>query len=248
MKHAFGDEIDAELDALRISHGTLLVSNLTKNRMVAWPVLEKIVRLNPPRVFLDGPQDWQTFLLAVFDAARLFSPQRVAEARGAVQRAAEISEEIQHLAHKLAKALRARSEICNHYDLTRPRDFHPVDLLAKIQPEFHDLGRKLDIRSWPSTADMIEALANLQTGDHPPNDDTLAQATNNREVSIRNFWRALDRDLAHIAARGVNVALSAQDFVDLTNALLDHPKGCTLENFNKLKQTQHTPDNSQEYF
>ena len=254
MKHSIDKVLEDELDVMRSTHRPF-VENLLKNRLLGWPALKKMVRLNPPREFVDGPQDWQRLLWAVLDTARLFNPSRIAEVREDVRRATEISTEIERLARELTKALRTRDELCERYNLSREADFHPVDMLYEasyiadhhphvgmrfrenVMPTLTDLDERHDLRSWPRTADVIEALANAQVAHHAPIDDAMAEAIRKREVSVRSFWRALLHDLETLAGQGVNIGLSDQDFADLTSAIFDDPSGCTRDNFARLRKS-----------
>ena len=249
------------------------VDNLIRTRTVNTDqALLEILRMNPHRPLIDGPQCWQRMLTAFFQAAAAGAPEKTEDARAAMRRAKKLTEEIRQGARSLARKLRARAALFNAHDLSRPADFHPVDLLREasyiadqhadsqsniagrfrlnIAHELDELDRRFDLMSWPQTADLIDALANLQDPEDLPTpfDDALHAATECREASVRDYWRALDIHLFDICLHHeVNTDLSDQNVVDLTSAILGHPPGCTVENRAKFRRSntmQHRPDNS----
>ena len=237
--------------------------NLRKNRTLARSALVRIVDLNPHVRALDGPQRWQRLLWAFLDTAASCAPNRTKAVRQDIRRARELSREIRELAAELARKLRARDAICNARNLSRNADSHPVDLLNEaaciadthaayrganiagsfrlhVAPALAELDQHVNPACWPTSADLIEALASLQDRDeqHEPMIDALHVATATREASVRDYWRALDVALREIQSRhDVNIDLPDQDCVDLTAAVLDSPAGCTLDNFRKVKAT-----------
>ena len=205
----------------------------------------------------DGPQPWQVALVALLDTAATASPARTKAARAEMQQAHELTREIQTLARDLARKLRARAALCDRHDLTRPLDFHPLDLIraaawiadehaaqpsdvaglyrAHLARPLADLDEAFDFRHWPSTADLLDALADLQDDEAgEPINEGLEAATTSREASIRDFWRALQQSLSDVNRRlGIADSLPQQAIVDLTAALFDTTPGCTIENYRK---------------
>lgn len=250
--------LEDELRAVIATHQPF-GNNLQKNRTLARSALARIVRLNPHTRALDGPQRWQRLLWAFLDTAVSCAPTKTKAVRQDIRRARELTSEIRQLATELARKLRARAEICNARNLSRQADSHPVDLLNEaacianthvigrfrqdIAPALLELDRRYDSTYWPTSADLVEALANLQDHDeqHEPMSDTLHVATETREASVRDYWRALDVHLREIQTRhDVNIDLPDQDCVDLTAAILNCPRGCTLDNFRNAKRLHAT--------
>lgn len=259
--------LDEELRALSKTHSPF-AENLRKSRALAGSALAAIVRLNPHDETLDGPQRWQLLLWAFLDAAAIAgNTARTKGVRQDIRRARELTVEIRGLARELARKLRARATICDAHDLSRQDDWHPVDLLHEaayiadqhtkhrssdvavryrrhIAPTLAELDERFDATHWPTTADMLDALANLQDAEHQhePMDDAAYAATGSPKTSVRDFWRALSVRLQEIRTRhDVNIELPDQDFVDLTAALLDSPPGCTLDNFRNVGASSATP-------
>jgi len=241
-------------------------SNLLRNELQTRSAFGAMLKVYPHDASIeDGPQPWQVVLVALLDTAATASPARTKAARAEMQQARELTQEIQTLARDLARKLRARTALCDRHDLTRPLDFHPLDLIREaawiadkhtaypsnvaglyrlqLAQPLADLDEAFDFRHWPSTADLLDALADLQDDEAgEPMNPGLEAATAAREASIRDFWRALHQALSDVNRRlGIRDTLPHQAIVDLTAAILDNPPGCTIENYRKFILRSATP-------
>jgi len=241
-------------------------SNLLRHELQTRSAFAGILKVYPHDADLEeGPQPWQVALVTLLDTAATASPIHTKAARAEMQQVRELTREIQTLARNLARKLRARAELCDRHDLTRPLDFHPLDLICdaawiadkhtaypsnvaglyrmKLARPLADLDEAFDLRHWPSTADLLDALADLQDdGAGEAMNQGLEAATAAREASIRDFWRALHENLSDVNRRlGIADSLPQQAIVDLTAAMLDSPPGCTIENYRKFILRSATP-------
>lgn len=233
-------------------------SNLLRHELQTRSAFAAMLKVYPHDASIeDGPQPWQVALVALLDTAALASPARAKVARAEMQQARELTREIQTLSRDLARKLRARAALCARHDLTRPLDFHPLDLIRdaawiadkhaaqpsnvaglyrlQLAQPLADLDEAFDLRHWPSTADLLDALADLQDDEAgEPMNQGLEAATTAREASIRDFWRALHQNLSDVNRRlGITDTLPQQAIVDLTAAIFDNPPGCNVENYRK---------------
>lgn len=240
--------------------------NLLRHELQTRSALAAMLKVYPHDASIeDGPQPWQVALVALLDTAATASPARTKAARAEMQQAHELTREIQTLARDLARKLRARAALCDRHDLTRPLDFHPLDLIraaawiadahaaqpsdvaglyrAHLARPLAALDEAFDLRHWPSTADLLDALAELQDDEAgAPMNEGLEAATTAREASIRDFWRALHLSLNDVNRRlGIADTLPQQAIVDLTAAMFDNPPGCTIENYRKCLLRSATP-------
>ena len=241
-------------------------SNLLRHELQIRSAFATMLKVYPHDASIeDGPQPWQVALGALLDTAATASPARAKDARAEMRQARELTREIQTLARDLARKLRARAALCDRLDLTRPIDFHPLDLIreaawiadkhaaqpsdvaglyrAHLARPLADLDEAFDLRHWPSTADLLDALADLQDDEAgAPMNEGLEAATTAREASIRDFWRALHLSLNDVNRRlGIADTLPQQAIVDLTAAMFDNPPGCTIENYRKCLLRSATP-------
>lgn len=261
--------ITRELEAIRSDappRTREAASNLLRHALQTRSAFAAMLKVYPHDASIeDGPQPWQEALIALLDTAVTASPARAKAARAEMQQARELTREIQTLARDLARKLRARTALCDRLDLTRPLDFHPLDLIREaawiadkhtaypsniaglyrlqLAQPLADLDEAFDFRHWPSTADLLDALADLQDDEAgEPMNQGLEAATAAREASIRDFWRALHQALSDVNRRlGIGDTLPQQAIVDLTAAILDNPPGCTIENYRKFILSSATP-------
>ena len=153
---------------------------------------------------------WQLVLLAA-----LWPPERLQAERYQLERAAELSAEIAAKARELATLLRKRADICPAAAL--PADYHPARLIDRaavdnadyrlaglfrghVQKRLALLAGQFDMRYWPSTADVMDALADEQARvELVPRDDISLAVTLTRSYAAENgaadFIRALVADI-----------------------------------------------------
>lgn len=241
-------------------------SNLLRHELQTRSAFAAVLKVYPHDASIDDePQPWQVALVALLDTAATASPARAKAARAEMQQVRELTREIQTLARDLARKLRARTELCDRYDLTRPLDFHPLDLIrdaawiadehaaqpsdtaalyrAHLAQPLADLDEAFDLRHWPSTADLLDALADQQDDEAgEAMNQGLEAATTAREASIRDFWRALHESLSDVNRRlAIADSLPQQAIVDLTAAMFDSPRACTIDNYRKFLSRNATP-------
>lgn len=184
---------------------------------------------------------WQVVVDTIVDVAAGWSPEKTAKMRNAIKDAVDITAEIARTARALAELLRKRARLCEEAQLSKtPNDSHPIDLFdpaariadrdprwpAETYSRFHgfvdqslrDLDGRFDLKYWPRTADVVEALAEMQdaadfSGGHL-SDDALSA----RQTSTRDFMRALDSALCDLSRNDVEAKFSHASYAALVNA------------------------------
>lgn len=202
---------------------------------------------------------WQLVLDHLLDVALHYTPENIEQSRYAKDRIAELNLEIASRAGELAKLLRTRSTLRAHGDFTLPNDHTPLDLMQRaaelnehyqtgylydrhIAPTLNDLSRQFDLKYWPTTADFLDALAEAQHLDEPEAQDSLtAAALQVREVSDRDFMRAVDEALEALSPSyyvGRKVELPHRAYATLCDVLLDHRDGTISDKSVKTYRAQ----------
>lgn len=182
---------------------------------------------------------WQHVIDTIISTAAFFSHDRLYTRRDAVRRVAELSDEIAKKAHELARLMRIRADHCETHGISRPDDYHPIDILSVaaestddrhlfsqwVAPHLAALRCKFDLKYWPRTADYLDALATMQEVEIEPTDTRDRAAMDSRQGrSPRDFVRALDESLLELTeVFGIRTDLSHRSTAEITNCALSLP-------------------------
>lgn len=182
-------------------------------------IIERLLvnRLNMADVYgelLEKHEHWQLVMDAIIETAAGWNPQKIKAVRDDVRTInggdgiVGINSAIKEKAVELAELLRKRNEICEKSGLFRPDVYHPLALIepatkitgshthglytSHIKAPLNMLRRGFGRHYWPSIADMLDALAQMQDRGVKPMDGLDAVALKVRQSSVRDFWRILD--------------------------------------------------------
>lgn len=204
----------------------------------AWANLLEVCPVGYPRN--SNWERWQHVVDLLVDVAIDYTPDKINAIRDDLRRISELNKSIADQAKELAKLLRKRDELRVHGDITVPGDHTPLDLLTRaaelkdprtgylfahhIAPTFNALRGQFDLKYWPTTASLFDAIVEAQCLSVPTARDKLAAAALQvNQLGVRNFMRALDlalSDLSHESRVGTEIRLSAKAYAALCNALL----------------------------
>lgn len=188
-------------------------------------------------------ENWQMVLRAIVDVAAGWSPERVKSTRQAIQEVSDLTSEIQKNAAALAELLRKRSRVCEMNAISKsPSDIHPVDLfgpaaeisdrheslygdthcrfMSFIDEPLKKLDYQFDLKYWPRTADVVEAIAEAQYDAAFSVDDLSEAAISVRQASNRDFMRALDKALSELSDFDIAITFSHASYAAIVNAAL----------------------------
>lgn len=186
------------------------------------------------------PRNWKyerwTFVIdAIIETASGFNLKEIKSLRDAISGVDgkngvnQINQSIKEKASELAALLRDRDSICELKGLTRPIDFHPLWLIepatkiASIRKHYRytswvkknidALCGQFDLKYWPSTADMLDALADMQDVEPTPQDRADAAVLGCRQISsaTRVFLRALQAKLLKLYAHDLEISIKFSD-------------------------------------
>jgi hypothetical protein len=187
-------------------------------------------------------EKWQMVVDAIVEVAAGWSPERVSITRQAVRDVSDLTREIKNIALELAELMRRRSRVCEANTISKtPMDFHPIDLLApaariadRHAPQRHaethyrfmnyidrplgNLSDQFDLKYWPRTADLVEAIAEAQDDARFSVDGTTEAAISVRQASTRDFNRALGKALTDLSYFGIEISFSHASYAAIANA------------------------------
>lgn len=187
-------------------------------------------------------ESWKLVIIAIVETAAFWNPKDIKQARDDLARVAELNLDIRATALQLAKLMRKRSKITEKRGIESPLDYDPISLFEAacriadrhdypdhhhrftswVKPELERLRDSFDLKYWPSTADMIEAVAEAQAVDAAPiNYLDAAAIGGSRQGSVRDFLRALIARLGgDVESLGVPVSFSHAALATITNCAL----------------------------
>lgn len=192
---------------------------------------------------------WQYVIDGIINTAAGWSPKKMESVRDAAKeiRGADgtkgLNQSIQEKALELADLLRKRDQICELNGLARPDDYHPIDLIEPatkiadangMRQNTHSLytgwvksgidalrSRFIDLKYWPRTADMLEAIANMQDVEPVPCNTLDAISLKSRQASTRDFLRALEAVMQDDHCRiGKAIKFSDKSLAAIANCVL----------------------------
>ena len=179
----------------------------------------------------------------------------------------DLTTKIQQKARALADHLRRRERLCTRFGITlEPDDSDPLDLLepaARIADEsksisgvngalsgdtrhrfeqflagpLRALRDQFDGRYWPSTADLVEALAQAQDGAALAIRGNIAAVVESRQTSPRDLMRALDAALARLSYFGAAVEFSDAALSAIVNACGSWGESATPESVKTFRHS-----------
>lgn len=206
-----------------------IIARLLANPAEMSPVYAELVRKLPT----EGERCAVLRRLVTLAAFR--SPAHSKGTRDQIERAGRLNREIQTKARELAQLLRDRADACP--DVRLPDDYHPLDLIERaaesadiykahafrswVRDPLAALRFDFDLKYWPTTAELLDALADEQTRTDPePYDSAMCAAVGARSHSIGDFVRAVLADLSEDPGLPEGFALSAASIARVANAAL----------------------------
>lgn len=178
---------------------------------------------------------WQLALLTFVETAAWWHPAAVMKTRKAMDRVAQLNADIAEKARDLADLIREREELAAHHGVENPGNPLAYELLEPaaeisshttgylyrewIEESISPLVERFDWKYWPTAADLLDALAEMQ--DVEPVAPMHDAVESSREESWTAFARILEaklQDLSHYP--GITVHLSASAYAALIDALL----------------------------
>lgn len=201
-------------------------------------LLDKCPKGNPPG---SNWEKWQLVVDRIIEDATACPPSKIKESRGAIDRVAELNFEIAQMAEDLVDLLKKRAMLRIHGDIAVPDDYMPLDLMRRaaelseddrtsylfkncILPKLDLLDSEFDLKYWPTTTNLLEALAEAQHLEDPRSQDQyVAAATESRQAGNRDFMRVLDKTFDELARPfyvGKRIELSPKSHAALCNTLL----------------------------
>jgi len=184
------------------------------------------------------PHGIETMLGIVTNVAAFWNPERVAEARSARTRLAEVNREIAEMAMDLAGLLEERSEISNSSGFASATHYQIVDVIDAacsenyhyrwhLKGELKPLSARYDLKYWPNLAEIVRVIG--QDADYADTEATApltrAAATGSRG-SRADFFKALfelikEKDTASHGHLPRGFRLSDNTLASLANCALD---------------------------
>jgi len=227
------------------SHNIIIERLLAHSENMAH-VYDELFRVCPRGYpFNSNWEHWQYVINNIVETAAGWSLKEMESVRDAVKeiKGADgtkgLNQSIKNKASELADLLRKRNKICELNSLARPNDYHPVDLIesatkiasknrgdgagaygrytSSVKKYLDALRGQFDLKYWPSTADMLDALAEMQDVEPTPRNTLTAAALRSRQSSIRDFLRALEADAL---APDCSVSFSDESLAAITNCVL----------------------------
>lgn len=190
---------------------------------------------------------WQFVVDMLVDIAIASTPEKIKDIRDALREIATLNLDIAIKSAALAQDMRKRDRVISrsHGYIAGPENQTPFDLLhraTELSENDHTGGlferyiapllRGFDLKYWPTTADMLDALAEAQMHylaeaqlhDEPIVRDTiLAAVLEVRQASLRDSMRALDEALEGFSDNGyvgARIELSGEAYACFCKALL----------------------------
>ncbi|NCA72584.1 MAG: hypothetical protein EOM91_21495 [Sphingobacteriia bacterium] len=207
-----------------------IIARLIANRAEMRPVYAELVRKLPT----EGERC--AVLRRLVSLAAFWNPTHSKGVRDQIERAARLNREIEAKARELAQLLRTRAAACP--DVRKPDDHHPLDLIERAAESSADVYKAhsfrswvrdplaalrydFDLKYWPTTAELLDALAGEQTRTDPePYDSAMCAAVGTRSHSSGDFVRAVIADLAEDPGLSEGFTLSAASIARVANAAL----------------------------
>lgn len=185
-------------------------------------------------------EKWQMVINTIVDVAAGWSPDRVSETRQAVKDVSALTISIQKKASELADLLRQRTRLCDANSIEKkPMDFHPIDLLetaARVSDYASRYGtkhrnfmkyldgpltrltREFGLKYWPTTSDVVEAIAEAQNGAEFSCDRLSDASIIVRQASTRDFMRSLNQSLSDLLDFDIDIRFSDASYAAIVNA------------------------------
>lgn len=206
---------------------------------------------------------WQFAVDSIVNTAGMWNLDSSKKAREAKRRVADLNAEIAKAATDLAGLIRKRAAISLQGDISLPNDDTPLDLMERaadlsedanphlysdmggryrdsIKPLLEPIQARFDWQYWPTTAGLLDALAEAQDQHDPHSTNRfLAAAMDSRKSGNRDFLRAFN-----VAWRELNVffplnfELSASSWAALANAALGLDGEITREEVTNFRSVE----------
>lgn len=190
-----------------IEHGIRLYSaNPIIERLLKAPALMTSVYVE----LFEGERDkWdcEELLRQLVYLAAYWNPDETKKVRDQVSRAERLNKDIAQRARELADLMRRRNDGCQ--DVSTPYDHSPVELIVQAAQRSNDLHKsglfkswvedgltllrtRFDGKYWPTTDELLNALADVQSETAPqPHDSAMMNAISSRSHSAGDFIRAM---------------------------------------------------------
>lgn len=235
-----------------------VIDRVIKSRILLEDVWAEIIDKCPKgKVPNSTREKWHLLVDRVIEDAAYAPPEKIKESRDAIARIAELNFDIAEAAENLASLIRKREMLRGRGDVALPDDHTPIELLRRaaelsddertrglfekfIWPTLDGLDKQFDMKYWPATVNLLEALAEAQhMVDPTPQDRYVAAATESRKSGYRDFMRVLDKtfdELARPCYVGERVDLSPKSFAALCNSLLGLVDEINVSNVKMYRQ------------
>lgn len=207
----------------------------------------------------DVHQGLYVYFDVLLGVARLWSPQKMAQAREARRELELLNKQIAEQAEALAAALRQRGHLHNHSGFASETHYHVGDLIdaaaehndwytTHLRSELEVLRYRYDLKYWPSLPDILTTLADDARSAEIAATDSLTEAgTSGLRSSPVDFLKAVFRalDQGREAYGGFLPATfipSDAALASLANCLLDLPADELLDaTYVKNARQRHRP-------
>jgi hypothetical protein len=207
-----------------------IIARLLANPAEMRPVYAELVRRLPTDA------ERCAVLRRLVSLAAFWSPTHSKGVRDQIERAERMNREIEAKVRELAQLLRDRAAACP--DVRLPDDHHPLDLIERAAESSADaykahafrswvrdplaaLRYDFDLKYWPTTAELLDALAGEQARTEPePYDSAMCAAVGARSHSAGDFVRAVLADLSEDTDLPEGFTLSAASIARVANAAL----------------------------
>lgn len=164
-----------------------------------------------------------------------FRKKEVIQARNDFKEIKEVTEEIVELGLKLSDALERQSELYETTGFSKPEYQFLRDLLAdasegnylyksRVSEKIESLTYQYDLKYWPSSADLIRAIAEFEESQpHPAHSQYPKDVINGRESDIKDFVIAFDSKFDEFNGLQSDFRFSNNAMADIINVILDLP-------------------------
>ncbi|MGT2453787.1 hypothetical protein ACU4GI_11000 [Cupriavidus basilensis] len=180
----------------------------------------------------------QAFLGLILSTAAFWSPEKIANARAARDKLAEVNHQIARKAAELASLLQQRSDLHNSSGFSSNTHYHVCDVIesaakgnylfeSHVHKPFQDLHTQFDLKYWPTLSDFLQELAfDAEAADPEARDPLTAASTAASRPSLYDFFKALL--VAIEESRAHNYGQLPNEFKITDNALASFAN-CSLD-------------------
>ena len=167
-------------------------------------LLNRSVEMRPVHDELVGKlhkHQQENFWDAILGVASFWNPESSKKLRDDRRALLNLNREIEKHAHKLADCIRKREEISEISGISSYEDYHVVHWIDRaaennymfqsyVQKDLHILRSRFDLKYWPNTHEVVEAIASLaKESDVYITDDWTEELLSSPKCSMTDFLR-----------------------------------------------------------